>query len=134
MTIEKIVLDSVNQIKDGIIEDMAHKASKLPKCSGEIKPSSFHETHQNQPENINVINAFNRNKRLTIMVIGAAMGLIACLLVLTTYKNDLPGEIVGIVSTISGIFGACLKDAYSSEFGSFDKKDVRSSVIDKFKD
>lgn len=67
---------------------------------------------------INVINAYGRNKRLNLMVVGAALGLVFCLLMLTTYKNDLPGEVVGIISTVSGIFGACLKDAYSFEFGS----------------
>ncbi len=134
MTIEKIVLDSVNQIKDGIIEDMAHKASKLPKCSGEIKYNVSSETKSNtMPENVNVINAFSRNRRLTIMVVGSAVGLIICLLVITMFKNDLPGETVGIVSTIAGIFGACMKDAYSSEFGSSNKKDFQQHVSDKFK-
>ena len=134
MTIEKIVLDSVNQIKDGIIEDMAHKASKLPKCSGEIKYNVSSETKSNtMPENVNVINAFSRNRRLTIMVVGSAVGLIICLLVITMFKNDLPGETVGIVSTIAGIFGACMKDAYSSEFGASNKKDFQQHVSDKFK-
>ena len=134
MTIEKIVLDSVNQIKDGIIEDMAHKARKLPKCASEIKQNFSHEHPQTQaPENVNVVNAVCRNKRLTIMVIGSAIGLLVCLLVITVFKNDLPGETVGIVSTIAGIFGACMKDAYSSEFGSSNKKDFQQHVSDKFK-
>lgn len=75
-------------------------------------------------ENIYIMKTVQKNRRINIMVIGAACGLVFCLLMLTTYKNDLPGEIVGIVSTIAGIFGACLKDAYSSEFGSSVKKDV----------
>ncbi|MDR0677202.1 MAG: hypothetical protein LBF57_00805 [Holosporaceae bacterium] len=82
---------------------------------------------------INMINACGRNKRLNIMVICAALGLIFCLLMLTFYKKDLPGEVVGIISTISGIFGACLKDAYSFEFGSSrgskDKDDKISSTL-----
>lgn len=31
---------------------------------------------------------------------------------------SVPGEVVGIVSTIAGIFGACLRDAFQFEFGS----------------
>lgn len=58
------------------------------------------------------------NIRADLMVISAALGLIACLCVLICYTVSLPGEAVGIISTISGIFGSCLKDAYSFEFGS----------------
>ena len=59
-----------------------------------------------------------RNLRADIMVVCAAMGLIACLVSLAVFKENLPGEAVGIISTIAGIFGACLKDAYAFEFGS----------------
>ncbi|MDR2780976.1 MAG: hypothetical protein LBB21_00750 [Holosporaceae bacterium] len=87
---------------------------------------------------INMYNVYNRNKRQNIMVISAALGLIFCLLMLTSYKKDLPGEVVGIISTISGIFGACLKDAYSFEFGSSrgskDKDEkISSTLLEKIK-
>ncbi|MDR1235658.1 MAG: hypothetical protein LBJ96_01485, partial [Holosporaceae bacterium] len=62
----------------------------------------------NENNRLNMFNAYNHNKRQNIMVISAALGLIFCLLMLTSYKRDLPGEVVGIISTISGIFGACL--------------------------
>jgi hypothetical protein len=58
------------------------------------------------------------NHRGDIMVIAAALGLIACLCSLSYFHHQLPGEAVGIISTIAGIFGSCLKDAYSFEFGS----------------
>jgi hypothetical protein len=58
------------------------------------------------------------NTRADVMVIGAVVGLVACLGVLIFFKGDIPGEVVGIVSMIAGIFGACLKDAYAFEFGS----------------
>ncbi|MDR2268486.1 MAG: hypothetical protein LBD81_03510 [Holosporaceae bacterium] len=86
-----------------------------------------------QGTSLSMMNASNRNKRLNIMIIGAALGLVFCLLTLTSYSGDLPGEVVGIISTVSGIFGACLKDAYSFEFGSSrgskDKDDKISSAI-----
>ena len=79
------------------------------------------------------ISAYGRNKRLNIMVIGAAVGLISCMFLLASYRGDLPGEVVGIISTVSGIFGSCLKDAYSFEFGSSrgskDKDERISSTI-----
>ncbi len=58
------------------------------------------------------------NKRSDIMVVSAAAGLVLCLGSLGYYADHLPGEAVGIISTIAGIFGACLKDAYAFEFGS----------------
>jgi len=59
-----------------------------------------------------------RNKRADVMVIGVTLGLIACLGVLALYRKEMPGEVVGILSMIAGIFGACLKDAFAFEFGS----------------
>jgi uncharacterized protein YeaO (DUF488 family) len=56
--------------------------------------------------------------RADIMVISAVLGLGLCLGSLGLYGDCLPGEAVGIISTIAGIFGACLKDAYAFEFGS----------------
>ncbi len=58
------------------------------------------------------------NTRADVMVIGAVVGLISCLAVLIFFKGEVPGEVVGIVSMVAGIFGACLKDAYAFEFGS----------------
>tara|TARA_R110002095_G_scaffold186939_2_gene164240 strand:- start:1100 stop:1636 length:537 start_codon:yes stop_codon:yes gene_type:complete len=58
------------------------------------------------------------NTRADIMVVAAAVGLLSCLISLAVFRSNLPGEAVGIISTIAGIFGSCLKDAYSFEFGS----------------
>jgi 1,4-dihydroxy-2-naphthoate octaprenyltransferase len=111
MTIERVILDPIKSTE---------------KCS-------HHEVNQ-----IGLINAQSKNRRMNIMVIGAALGLIACLLMLTSYKGNLSGEAVGIISTISGIFGACLKDAYSFEFGSSrgskDKDEkISSAILEKMK-
>lgn len=67
---------------------------------------------------IAIINSGKRNRRADIMVVCAVIGLVTCLGVICFYENEMPGEAVGIISTISGIFGACLKDAYNFEFGS----------------
>lgn len=64
------------------------------------------------------IQAGKHNKRADVMVISAALGLLSCLMTLCLFTKELPGEAVGIISTIAGIFGSCLKDAYSFEFGS----------------
>lgn len=59
-----------------------------------------------------------RNLRGDVMVLSALLGLLGCLGALTVFKMSLSGEVIGIISTIAGIFGSCLKDAYAFEFGS----------------
>lgn len=58
------------------------------------------------------------NNRANWMVFFDVLGLIACLVVLTLFRKDIPGEVVGLLSTIAGIFGLCLRDAHQFEFGS----------------
>jgi hypothetical protein len=44
---------------------------------------------------------------------------------------SLSGEVIGIVSTIAGIFGSCLKDACAFEFGSSrGSKEKETHLID----
>lgn len=57
------------------------------------------------------------NLRMSLLVLGALFGLIVCVLLLSC-NSDLSGEAVGLLSAVSGIFGSCLKDIYSFEFGS----------------
>lgn len=65
-----------------------------------------------------IMQAGRHNVRADIMVIAAAVGLVACLVSLIWFRQGLPGEAVGIISTVAGIFGACLRDAFQFEFGS----------------
>lgn len=58
------------------------------------------------------------NRRADVMVLAAALGLLVALGTLIAHHHSLPGEAIGIISTIAGIFGSCLKDAYAFEFGS----------------
>lgn len=59
-----------------------------------------------------------RNYRADIMVAVDAFGLVVCLIVLTVFGRDLPGEAVALISTIASVFGLCLRDAHQYEFGS----------------
>ena len=67
---------------------------------------------------VSLAQAGYHNKRADIMVLFDVVGLIACLVVLTVFRKDVPGEVVGLLSTIAGIFGLCLRDAHQFEFGS----------------
>lgn len=77
------------------------------------------------------VQAGKHNWRADIMVLGVVIGLIACLLVLAFFKDKVPGEVVGIVSTIAGIFGACLRDAFQFEFGSSRGSKEKDDLIAK---
>jgi hypothetical protein len=78
------------------------------------------------------------NLRADIMVIAAGAGLFLCLGSLACFAKGWPGEVMGVVTTIAGFFGACLKDAYSFEFGSSrgskEKDDSIATLIDRHMD
>lgn len=84
----------------------------------EIELAIIKDKESARTRDIAIINSGRRNHRADVMVLSAALGLITCLAAICCYKKELPGEVVGIISTIAGIFGACLKDAYNFEFGS----------------
>lgn len=78
---------------------------------------------------VSIAQAGRINFRADIMVLCAAAGLISCLASLTWYCDYLPGEAVGIISTVAGIFGACLKDAYAFEFGSSRGSKIKDTTV-----
>lgn len=88
------------------------------KMDHDLKLTEFKDRENARLRDIALVQAGRHNMRADIMVISAALGLISCLITITLYRSSLPGEAVGIISTIAGIFGACLKDAYAFEFGS----------------
>ncbi|HYC64806.1 MAG TPA: hypothetical protein VEC14_08760 [Reyranellaceae bacterium] len=75
--------------------------------------------------------AGRRNWRADIMVLSAAGGLIACILAIMNFRNQMPPEAVGLISTVAGIFGACLKDAFSFEFGSSRSSRDKDAILAK---
>lgn len=77
-----------------------------------------------------LVQAGRTNNRANWMIAGDVVGLIACLVVLTTMP-DLPGEVRGIVSTIAGFFGLGLRDAHQFEFGSSRGSREKDEVLAK---
>jgi len=127
MSLENILLGAVKTVGTEIIgnaldsKEIQHKTSIVDDEQDIVckKKASMEDNREiEQKHTVSLINAYGRNKRLGVMVICAVLGLIICLLILSLCRDNLSGEVIGIVSTISGIFGACLKDAYSFEFGS----------------
>lgn len=107
-------IDLLKQDARTLIE-FQHAVMKLNK---DLETAYLGDKQNARARDIAFIQAGRANIRGDIMVVAAALGLALCLFTLVTYEGHLPGEAVGIISTVAGIFGACLKDAYSFEFGS----------------
>lgn len=84
----------------------------------DLERAHYEDKRDARARDVALMTSGKRNRRADIMVISAAVGLMSCLACLIMLQGHLPGEAIGIMSTIAGIFGACLKDAYAFEFGS----------------
>lgn len=91
---------------------------EIIKIEAELEVQMLKDRQSARERDIALSQMGRHNVRADIMVISAAVGLITCLYTLSRYSGALPGEAVGIISTVAGIFGSCLKDAYTFEFGS----------------
>ena len=80
---------------------------------------------------VELIHAGKRNVRADIMVLLDVIGLIACLAVLCFYRDRIPGEAVGLVSTVAATFGLCLRDAHQFEFGSTRASKAKDDTINR---
>lgn len=101
----------------------------LLKMDYELEMADYKDREGARLRDIALAQAGRNNLRADIMVISSALGLITCLLTITLYRMSLPGEAVGIISTIAGIFGSCLKDAYAFEFGSSRGSKLKDSKL-----
>lgn len=70
-----------------------------------------------------------RNVRADVMVVMDVVGLVACLIVLAFFRGDMPGEVVALLSSIASIFGLCLRDAHTFEFGSSRSSQGKDATI-----
>lgn len=70
-----------------------------------------------------------RNLRADLMVLLDVVGLIACLLVLCFFRDKIPPEAIGLISTVAATFGLCLRDAHTFEFGSSRSSQVKDVTI-----
>ncbi len=96
------------------------------KTEAEIERTLVNDRQNARNRDVSLSTNGVRNMRADAMVLVATLGLVLCLIFIAKFQKDIPGEIIGIVSTVAGIFGACLKDAYSFEFGT-----SRNSFRDK---
>lgn len=88
------------------------------KIDGDLEQAYLADRRDARDRDVKLHQAGYQNKRADLMVLFDVIGLIACLVVLSVYRTEIPGEVVGLLSTIAGIFGLCLRDAHQFEFGS----------------
>jgi len=108
---------------------LAQFQEAILKMDQELEVAEYKDRDSARLRDIAFANAGRSNLRADIMVVSAALGLIACLVMITLHRAHLPGEAVGIISTIAGIFGSCLKDAYAFEFGSSRGSKLKDSKL-----
>ncbi|MDR0625089.1 MAG: hypothetical protein LBF72_01385 [Holosporales bacterium] len=102
---------------------------EIIQLDAELEISLLEDRQNARNRDIEFLRAGYANRRADLMVLSAALGLVMCLFSLAFYSDVLPGEAVGIISTIAGIFGSCLKDAYSFEFGSSRGSKAKDSTV-----
>lgn len=88
------------------------------KMDGDLEQAYLADRQNARERDIKLHQAGYNNRRADLMVLFDVVGLVACLVVLSLFRKDIPGEVVGLLSTIAGIFGLCLRDAHQFEFGS----------------
>jgi hypothetical protein len=88
------------------------------KMDGELEQAYLADRQDARKRDVQLAQAGQHNTRADLMVLFDVVGLIACLVVLSVFRSSIPGEVVGLLSTIAGIFGLCLRDAHQFEFGS----------------
>lgn len=99
-------------------ELLAQFQFQLAGINADLEKAYLADRQSARTRDVELAKAGRTNHRADLMVTAVVIGLIACIGVLAIYRQSVPGEVVGILSTIAGIFGSCLKDAFAFEFGS----------------
>lgn len=84
----------------------------------ELEKAYLADRQSARERDVKLAQSGHANVRANWMVLMDVVGLIACMGVLIVFRQDMPGEVVGLLSTLIGIFGLCLRDAHQFEFGS----------------
>lgn len=91
---------------------------RLIEIDGELERAYLGDRADARRRDVALAQAGRRNTRADVMVVMDVVGLVACLAVLALFRDQIPTEVVTLLSTIAGIFGLCLRDAHQFEFGS----------------
>lgn len=106
---------------DAIKQDAGLQAQFRQRCmevDASLEQAYLADRQDARARDVEIVKAGKHNTRADVMVLLAVLGLVSCLGVLVFFRQQMPGEVVGLLSSIASIFGLCMRDAYSFEFGS----------------
>lgn len=110
-------------------ELVAQLQTQLATLNADLERAYLQDRQSARARDVELARSGRSNVRADLMVAGVTLGLIACIVVLAFYRSQVPGEVVGILSTVAGIFGSCLKDAFGFEFGSSRSSKEKDALI-----
>lgn len=110
-------------------ELVAQLQTQLATLNADLERAYLQDRQSARARDVELAKSGRSNVRADLMVAGVTLGLIACIGVLAIYRSQVPGEVVGILSTVAGIFGSCLKDAFGFEFGSSRSSKEKDALI-----
>ncbi len=99
-------------------ENLLKFQQAIIKLDQDLDKAFLKDTQDARARDIAIVTSKRHNRRADFMVVAAAVGLLVCLLSLVLLQGELAGEVICFVSTVAGVFGSCLRDAYAFEFGS----------------
>lgn len=102
---------------------------QMAALEGDLERAYLADRQSARQRDIELAKAGRHNARADLMVAGAVLGLISCIVPLAFYRDTIPGEVIGMLATIAGIFGSCLKDAFAFEFGSSRSSKEKDALI-----
>lgn len=105
----------MKEILENIILDSAKVAGE--KLMSAVSDSKDSKIIKDDGANAKELSGNKNGKQMSSFVYSAVIGLALCLAVLTVYKKEMPEDVREVVSTITNVFGECLKEVYNSEFG-----------------
>ena len=112
-------------------ELLAQFQTHLADIDADLDKAYLADRQSARARDVDLAKAGRTNTRANLMVLGVTIGLIACVGTLAFFRRSVPGEVVGILSTIAGIFGSCLKDAFAFEFGSSRGSKEKDDILAK---
>lgn len=95
----------------------------------ELETAHLADRQNARERDVQLVKAGRYNVRADLMVLLDVLGLLSCLIVLIFFRQQIPGEVVGLLSTIASIFGLCLRDAHQFEFGSSRQSKDKDDLI-----
>lgn len=104
-------------------------AQAMGQQQNDITVAMLNDVKDARARDAEFIKAGKTNTRADIMVGMDVFGLISCLIVLVVFHSAIPGEAVGLISTIASFFGLSLRDAHQFEFGSSRSSQTKDTTI-----